>query len=163
MSEAGGHAEANVVLEISKLLLPVAIAFLAAFLALLANRHIDKGKARRDQVSALSDAFRADVREAATIAAEYWSGSCSAKLVSEARIKMLEQEIRATAVLIDDKSSYKSNEFQSAVTSFLAVLTGADFEAKAVQMNLAHVRDIVGRAVVLRKATSELRRDHLAK
>lgn len=147
--------------EFAKIITPVATACLAAFLALLANRHLERLKAGRDATKGVADGLRADVRAAVEVAAAYWSDPTKDKHLNEARLKMLEQEIRATALVVDKRTSDKSAEFQSAVTSFIGVLTGADFEAADVVPNKGHIRDIVGRGVALRKLTAELSRDQV--
>lgn len=146
----------------AKIILPVLTAILAAFLALVANGYLDKRKASRDLLGQVADGLREDVKRAIEIASAYWSDPTKDKLLNESKLKMLEQEIRSASVLLDDgKAVGHSIEFQSAVTSFLSVLTGADFEAKSVTPNQAHVRDVVGRGVALRKITAQLRRNQV--
>lgn len=143
---------------------PLATAVVAAWLALIANRLLDKRRAHRDYITRLSDALREDVRLAVEAAAEYWSPSPKNKAVIEARMKMLESEVRAGALLIDEgDGSELAVEFRDAVTDFLIVVTGADFEAVKVRANSAHIRELTGKGVALRKLTARLRRQQISK
>lgn len=150
------------VIEACKLVAPLAVAVLAAWLALLANGRLDRGRAKRELLTKIADGMRDDVRAAVEAAADYWSAVPSNKAVIEARIKMLDQEIRSASVLIDDGNSCsQAVEFRSALQNFLAVLTGADFDSVAVLPNSGQVRDVTGRGVALRKATAQYRRAQL--
>lgn len=151
-------------LELGKLVVPLAVAVLAAWLALLANGRLDRGRANRELVTKIAEGMRDDVRTAVEAAADYWSASPSNKAVIEARIKMLDQEIRSASVLIDGgESCAQAVEFRAALQNFLAVLTGADFEAAAVAANSGQVRDVTGRGVALRKAIAQYRRVQIGK
>lgn len=151
-------------LEGVKLITPLAVAFVAAALALLANRSLDRGRAKRDFITKIGESLRDDVRQAVEAAADYWGPTPSGKSILEARIKMLEQEIRSAAVILaEDKNCKEGSEFTSSLNSFLSVLTGADFESAKVTANQVQIRDVTGRGVALRKATAQYRRAQLAK
>lgn len=141
------------------MLVPLVTAGLAAILALAANKYLDRKKASRDLSNTIAESLRDDIREAVEVASLYWSYPDRDKLINESKIKLLEHEIRSASLLIDADRSVKSAEFTSAVNAFLQLLTGADFEARAVEPNQPHVREIVGRGVMLRKVVSEVRRE----
>ena len=105
MAQPGGDAAIG--FEVAKLVLQVATVAVGALLALLANRMLDNRKAERDYANKLFDAVRDDVREAMTVAAEYWAGKLKAerKLVLEATIRTLQVEITRGARLLDDHCS----------------------------------------------------------
>lgn len=157
---SGGEAG---ILDWVKALTPVLTAFLAAFLALLANRALDHLRAKREHAGELLEALRDDARAAVELAADYWSEKPSNKSVLEARIKMLEREIRAGISLIcEGRAEAEAQSCRTAATEFLIVLTGADFEAAKVAPNAAHLRDVAGRGVALRKAAAIFRNAQLA-
>lgn len=148
----GGEAEA---LSWLKAFTPVLTAFIAAFLALLVNRALDRRKAQRDHAGDLVETLRDDVRAAVELAADYWSAKPSNKSVLEARMKMLEREIRAGLSLIcEGQNGLEAAACRAASTEFLIVLTGTDFESAKVSPNAAHLRDVAGRGVALRKAAA---------
>ena len=142
-------------------LTPIATAFLAAALALAANRFLDRQRAIREHSVTVVAEFRADVRSAAELAAEYWGGNATNKLLLESKLKMLDQEIGSSARLVNDKNWERSDDFSAALERFQRHLTGADFEAAHVPVNQAHVRDVVGSAAILRRTATLLAEDRL--
>ena len=147
----------------AKALVPLITAILAAFLALKANGFLDSRKARRDHANQLTDGLRSDVRLAVELAADYWSAKPSNKSILEAKLKMLEGEIRSSTALIDDGAVHEpARDFRTASQDFLMVLTGADFESSTVVPNPTHLRDVAGRGVALRRAVYKYRRAQLS-
>lgn len=167
MADAGGVVEVaqnhDIWFEIGKISASIIVAGLAAWLALIANKHLDKKRANRDHCGLLAEAFREDVKSAVEAGAEYWSGDVKRKFLLEARIKLLESELRAGKVLIGKSKDTKiDDDFDAATQDFLSSLTGSDFEAAKVGENRAQVRELTGKGVALRKLAASVRRSQIS-
>ncbi|RYF90754.1 MAG: hypothetical protein EON95_16325 [Caulobacteraceae bacterium] len=155
----------NLWVELTKGAVSVSVAVLAAFLALLANRFLDRDRASREYRTKISDQLRDDTRRAIEAAAEYWSKAPETnKSVLESRIRMYEQDIRAAKKVLDENcSSADKDELQESMDAFLSALMGADFEGAKVKPNSHHVVMVASLGATFRKTLARARRRQIKK
>jgi hypothetical protein len=133
----------------------------AAVVSLYFGARAEKQRARRDFLTKSFAEARDTILKATEYAIDYFSTEGVRSPKQEAYVSLYEREVRKAVLFVQDNASAGCRAAIDNVTielvSFLALLTGGDFQSAKGKADLQHIRELGFASAALRSAMNDLR------